>query len=162
MTGKERESDIFSEKLLSGAIGITYLPKEASGLPAWTASLATQLGRVGKSEEGVITKAVLFFVRNRHKMDICSRDPAQGGLLIFSKHVAAALTRAEVLNTSPELAAEITRHTSTAIDSGQPVVVGPILASIGHFCDYRREGAMGHTHMAFLSLRPASLKTTDV
>ena len=81
---------------------------------------------------------------------------------MFGKYVAAAVTKGDAMRTSPELAAELNRYISSTLNAGKAVMMGPVLSTIGRFCSYRREAATGHSHMAFLMLRPASMKARDV
>lgn len=158
----ECEEDLYNEKMLAGSVKVPMLPKDACGLHAWLRLLAAQVGPLDKSDDGALSKAILFYVRNGHRRSECAEDPKQGGLPRFSRHIAKAITCPEALATFPELAGEIDKHLSVAVEKGGPLLMGPILATIGRWCSYKHEAATGHIMLSFLQIRPSSLKTQDV
>jgi len=158
----EKEDALYSEKLIISTLKVSVLPKEACGLRRWTNDLLIQIGAMDRSDDGVLTKAVLFYLKNEWKRKECAHDPLQGGLPRFSRHVARALSSSTVLMTSPDLGAEISRYVNYSLAQAQPVFMGPILATIGKFCSFREEHTAGHHMMSFLMLKPASMSLRDV
>ena len=157
----EKEDILLNEKLMLNSLRVDRLPKEASGLQGWIEDLLTQVGPLDRSVDGVLTKAILFYLKNEYQREKSAHDPAQGGLPRFSKHVARALSASSVLATSPDLGAEIQRYVSTNLRAALPVFMGPILAKIGCFCSFKEEHTARHHMMAFLQLKPASMSLRD-
>jgi hypothetical protein len=162
LKNNEREEDLYSEKLLAGNIKVPCLPKDASGLHSWLRLVSAQVSPIDKSDDGALSKAILFYVRNGHRRAECAEDARQGGLPRFSRHMAKAITCQEALASSPDLACEIDKHLSVAVEQGRPLLMGPILTAIGKFCSYKHEAATGHIMLSFLQIRPASMKLRDV
>ena len=158
----EKEDALFSEKQIHGNLKVSTLPREACGLQAWTNDLLTQIGTIDRSADGVLSKATLFYLKNRRRREECASDPMQGGLPRFSRHVARAISHSDVLRTSPDLGAEISRYVNYSLANAEPVFMGPILSAIGKFCSFREEHTAGHHMMSFLQLRPASMSLRDV
>ena len=140
LTG-EREGEMYSEKLLISALSATTfsLPRDASGLPDFVRSLCSLINPIDKSTEGVLSKPIHFYTRNHHKRELCASDPLQGGLSIYGKHIAAALTRPAVLATNPELVVLIKRYQATAIDAGKSLMMGQQSAITVHIAKKRRQ-----------------------
>ena len=158
----EREADTYQEKLFAHGLKMDFLPRDASGLHGWMRALFTQLSPLDKSAEGVLFKSIMFYIQNGYRRDECAYDTNQGGLPVFSKHLAKAVTSTAAMATSPDLAIEIEKVVATAVQKGEPILMGPVLSAIGKHCSFKKEAATGVTLISFLQLRPASLGFRDV
>ena len=66
--------------------------------------VASQVGLVDQSVNGILTKFVYFYTANGHKCRLSANDATQGGLARFSRHLARALSSSSALALSPNTA----------------------------------------------------------
>ena len=103
-----------------------------------------------------------FYIVNGHRRAKCAYDVNQGGLPIFSKYLAKAVTSAAAMATSTDLAIEIEKVIATSVQKSEPILMGPVLSAIGKHCSFKKEGATGVTIMSFLQLRPTTMSFREI
>ena len=93
-------------------------------------------------------------LQNRVNSEVASADPEQGGMLAFSRHIAAELSKPTVIASYPELGNKLTTYIESRTAVGSGPLGGPMLNIIGRHFDYDREAGAGLRQMLYLSHAP--------
>ena len=117
-------------------------------------ALLTCSSKLDLTPHDVLAKWILYMLQNRVNSEVASADPEQGGMLAFSRHIAAELSKPAVIASYPELGNKLTSYIESRTAVGSGPLGGPMLNIIGRHFDYDREAGAGLRQMLYLSHAP--------
>ena len=133
----ETEETIHNGKRLSEIV-FSFLPSDAAGLRTWQNTFMASASKLDRAPHDVLAKWVLYHLSDRANAEEAAAAPDQGGLLGFSRHVAAELSKASVLNSNMELGVKTTSYIEARTNVGSGPLGGPMLLIVGQHFDYDR------------------------